>query len=210
MSQLHTNYVTRTNLLEESVSLSIKWDLKYLKNSFKFLNSIFSKLMLGNQSCKSGQLQSNHLSKWLQILFKDKVHRPNCLCSSKLTFTTPLFQGVRYFSVAWQIESKLFGLATFVFFWANLKMLQNYPPGPGQLPHHLRLITVLSLWSFIPLMPFICLQFLVCYTWPNWFLFTLHCAVQAPSGCLLPRPHGVLQFLLLLWASRIKNGILGW
>lgn len=120
MSQLHTNYVTRTNLLEESVSLSIKWDLKYLKNSFKFLNSIFSKLMLGNQSCKSGQLQSNHLSKWLQILFKDKVHRPNCLCSSKLTFTTPLFQGVRYFSVAWQIESKLFGLATFVFFWANL------------------------------------------------------------------------------------------
>lgn len=56
---------------------------KYLKSSFKFLKSILSRLMLGNHSCKSVQLQSNHLSKWLQILFKDKVHMPTFLCSSK-------------------------------------------------------------------------------------------------------------------------------
>lgn len=29
-------------------------------------------------------------------------------------------------------------------------MPQNYPPGPGQLPHCLSFIIVLALWSFFP------------------------------------------------------------
>lgn len=50
--------------------------------------------MLGNQICKSAQLQSNHLYKWLQIVLKCKIHMPNSFCSSKgYMFKENIFPG---------------------------------------------------------------------------------------------------------------------
>ena len=108
----------------------------------------------------------------------------------KLFHYIPLFQGIRDFSVTWQIKLKLFGLAfkTFGFLWANLinaPELSIRARSASSLPelYHCPCSVVLFF-----LMPYICLKLLFCSTWPNWVLFTLHCPRQAPSGCHLPGP----------------------